>query len=151
MIDGIEEKKFLVCDTDKESLEKFCDVLQRIGVPQEHLICTTDLHSALKIVTDEQVDVIFLDLSVKQSNGYSICSFLETVDNFCDIPVVLTAYPENGIGPLRAVAMRGRGYISKPIQMLSLQRKLQTIFREQELEELLKVPIDDGCSCCGAR
>ena len=136
----------VVCDGDQTSLAAFCILLAKMGIDPDRMICTSSIKDALDCARDIKPDIVFMDMYVDTEPGYSLCSVLNSA-NYMNVPVVLMAFPEKGIGPLRGVAMRGRGFITKPVQLLPLQNKLTKIFREVDLERSLSV-IDETLDCC---
>jgi DNA-binding response OmpR family regulator len=145
MLREFKDTKILVCDPDESTLEKFCAVLFHIGIDRDHLICTKNIKEALDISKDIVPDAVFIDLNIEAMQGYSICTFLnDMMTNDFEIPVILMAYPDTGIGPLRGVAMRGRGFINKPVQVIPLQNRLSVILKEKELDRKIK-----DCYCDG--
>jgi len=148
MKDIAKGRKVIVCDSDEATLTTFCRHLERMGIAQDNLICTCSIKETLDMARKFNPDIIFMDLHVSEP-GYSLCSLLNTANQDLVTPVILMAFPEKGIGPLRGVAMRGRGYITKPVQLLTLQNKLVKIFREVDLERKLS-SLDESLSCCSA-
>lgn len=126
----------VVCDADKATLGILCNQFLKMGIDSDRLICSESIKETLDIARVLRPDAIFIDIHLHES-GYSICSLLDIANNELSVPVILMAFPERGVGPLRGVAIRGRGFMTKPTQLLTLQNKLIKVFREVDLEKKL--------------
>jgi CheY-like chemotaxis protein len=91
----------------------------------------------LEIMQDFIPDLILLDLSMPQMDGWEMCAVLKANPNRRDILVVaLSAHAMDGDRE-RALAAGFDGYLPKPIQIMSLADNIQ-----KALAERVPAPVD---------
>ena len=142
-------RKVVVCDHDTQTLDIFCRHLTKLGIFTDDLICVETLSETIAVAKRVKPDIIFIDLNCP-GDGDNLLSLVRLANDELITPVVFMAFPENGIGPLRSLAVRGRGFMSKPVQLLPLKNKLEKLFREVDLERMIvfsdmKVELHPNC------
>ncbi|MCX5660409.1 MAG: response regulator [Planctomycetota bacterium] len=81
---------------------------------------------ALLAARRDPPDLILLDINMPEMNGYEVCEHLKADDRLKDIPVIfitgLTELPDK----VKAFAVGGVDYITKPFQMEELHARVET-------------------------
>lgn len=72
---------------------------------------------ALMGVQAEPPDLILLDISMPQMNGYEVCQRLKVGDHTREIPVIFISALEDVLDKVKAFAVGGVDYITKPFQV----------------------------------
>lgn len=81
---------------------------------------------ALKSVENERPDLILLDISMPDMDGFEVCQSLKASANASDIPVIfLTAYTDT-THKVRAFELGGVDYITKPFQVEEVLARVET-------------------------
>lgn len=108
---------------------------------------------ALQGVHRDPPDLILLDITMPEMNGYEVCRHLKASDNTANIPVIFISALDLVNDKVHAFEMGGKDYITKPFhelevlmrvknQLLIQQQRQQLIQQnqrlEQEIEERLK-------------
>ncbi|MBE0427922.1 MAG: sigma-54-dependent Fis family transcriptional regulator [Nitrospirae bacterium] len=129
--------KVLVVDDEPNAIKVLSAILLDAGF---NIISTTDSEKAVKIVSEEDIDVVVTDLKMPGTDGMQLFDYI--VENHPDIPVIfLTAY-----GTVEsAVQAMTRGafyYFIKPPDYLKLKsiisKALEQRYLKKELENLCK-------------
>lgn len=82
-------KKILVIDDDTDILELFEYNLRKEGY---HVVTApSGLNAAWALEEDSPPDVILLDLMMPTLDGYELCKYLKSSDEFKNIPVVIVS------------------------------------------------------------
>ena len=82
---GMDEKKILIIDDDKDFLGELKELLSRSGYV---VIDVNDSTEALTKARSEQPDVILLDLRMRQTSGFEIADGLKRFAETAKIPVI---------------------------------------------------------------
>ncbi len=139
----------VVCDPSPKARENICLLLEQIGIRGVNITCTENIKQTLEITEAGKPDLVFVDLTISDVEGYSICTMLEKSRDVYNVPVILMAYKDEGVNPRRAITVKGRGFLSKPIQIISLKKQVAKILRERELEaKIIEKHQDYSCKSC---
>jgi two-component system, chemotaxis family, response regulator PixG len=90
---------------------------------------------AVEVLTQDQPDLIFLDLVMPKIDGYEICTQLRKIPQFRRTPIVILTGNDGIVDRFRAKLVGASGYINKPVKaevVLGIIRKH------------LKISIDDS-------
>ncbi|BDI19692.1 two-component system response regulator [Nostoc cf. commune SO-36] len=90
------------------------------------VIGATDSLKALMQIVRIKPDIILLDVSMPNLDGYELCSLLRKHSHFKNTPVVLVSEKLGFIDRAKAKMVRASGYLSKPFKQGDL---LKVIFR----------------------
>ena len=126
----------LVVDDTSANLQVLAGMLKERGykvrpVPSGKL--------ALLAAQRDPPDLILLDINMPEMNGYEVCEHLKADDMLMGIPIIFISALTEQLDKVKAFAMGGVDYITKPFQMEELHARVEThlkIHRLQvELEE----------------
>ncbi len=93
---------------------------------------------ALEAVQARLPDLILLDISMPEMDGYTVCERLKADERTRDIPILfLSALSETG-DKVKAFAVGGEDYITKPFQVEEVLARVQTHLAMRNLRENLK-------------
>jgi two-component system, chemotaxis family, response regulator PixG len=79
---------------------------------------------ALMQIIRHQPDIILLDISMPDLDGYELCSLLRKHRHFRDTPVVMVTGKSGFIDKARAKMVRASGYLTKPFSKADLLKVL---------------------------
>ena len=126
-------ERILVVDDDQNMCELIEADMQRRGF---HVSWYTSAEEALRILKDEEFDVVLTDLEMPGMNGIELCDRI--VSNRPDVPViVITAFGslETAVEAIRAGAY---DFVSKPVEMDILALTLERALKHHALQEKVK-------------
>ncbi len=114
------------------------DILEEL-LEQYDMISAISGKDALKIVNEEKIDLILLDIMMPSMDGYEVCQKLKENDETKDIPIIfITArVDENSIE--KAYDLGGTDYVTKPFRPKELLSRVKKELKHNETIEELKI------------
>jgi len=161
---GDTKGNLLIVDDTPENLQ----VLSKLLIQEGYTVrAATDGQYALFTVQADPPDLILLDIMMPDLNGYQTCTRLKADPQTRDIPVIFISALDHVIDKVKAFAVGGVDYVTKPFQPAEVLARVQTHLalrrlqrdleqRNAELQEALAtiktlsglIPI---CAWCGKR
>ena len=119
-------KRLLIVDDEKDFVET---IAERLGAKGFGIIKAFNGVEGLEKVHAERPDLIILDVTMPEMNGYDMCRKLKTDENFRNIPVImLTArFQPNDID--FGKEMGADAYMTKPLELDHLLDQVKTLLR----------------------
>jgi diguanylate cyclase (GGDEF)-like protein len=100
-----------------------------------NLICATDGDITMKIVEDNKIDLILLDIMMPKVDGYKVIQFLQNSENTKDIPVIFVTSKTDEESIVKGYKMGARDYVTKPYKKMELLARIKT---QLEISNLIK-------------
>jgi len=131
-----DKPSILVVDDTPANLQLLASMLKERGyktrpVPSGML--------ALQAALSEPPDLILLDINMPEMNGFEVCQSLKADEKLKDIPVIFISALNEVLDKVRAFAVGGVDYITKPFQFDEVQARVNTHLKlwhlQQELEK----------------
>ena len=107
-------KKILVADDDVASLRLVTAHLKDNGYD---VVTVSDGHEALRRARLDRPDLLILDLMLPKMDGYRVCRFLKSDDNYRYIPVVIFTSRLDSKSRKEAQEAQADAYLTKPFQL----------------------------------
>ena len=79
-------------------------------------------------------DLILLDINMPEMNGYEVCEHLKTDDTLKGIPVIFISALTEPLDKVKAFAIGGVDYLTKPFQMEELHARVETHLKLRRLQ-----------------
>ncbi len=115
-------KRILVVEDRQDNITLIMDILESLGYQVLH---AWDGETGVRLTREEQPDLILMDLSLPEMDGWTATSHLKADDTTQQIPIIaLTAHAMLGDRE-RALEAGCDDFISKPINFRELAQKLQ--------------------------
>lgn len=130
--------KCVAIDDEPLALEKLTTYIQRVPFLELVGSCN-DTTEALKVLSENKIDVIFTDINMPDMNGMEFVSSLSN----CPLVVFTTAYSEYAVDSYKMDAVE---YLLKPYGFYDFQRVADKVRTRYELLEQQKSNIGDGNS-----
>jgi serine phosphatase RsbU (regulator of sigma subunit) len=89
---------------------------------------------ALLATRRDPPDLILLDINMPDMNGYEVCAQLKGDDTLKGIPVIFISALTEELDKVKAFAIGGVDYITKPFQMEELHARVETHLRLRRLQ-----------------
>jgi len=89
---------------------------------------------ALLAVRKAPPDLILLDINMPGMNGYEVCQHLKDDDTLRAIPVIFISALNDNLDKVKAFAIGGVDYITKPFQMEELHARVETHLNLRRLQ-----------------
>ena len=134
-------KKVLVVDDEKLIVKGIRFSLEQDGMEVE---CAYDGEEALKLATENQYDMILLDIMLPKMYGFEVC---QQIRGFSDVPIVMLTAKGDDMDKILGLDYGADDYITKPFNILEVKARIKAIMRrtsgKREKEEAVKV-IESG-------
>ena len=129
----VQQKKpdILVVDDTPANLQLLSGMLKERGyrvrpVPSGKL--------AIQAVQKEKPDLILLDISMPEMNGYEVCERLKADEASKEIPVIFISALDETLDKIMAFATGGVDYITKPFQFEEVEARVRTHLNLRRLQ-----------------
>jgi len=81
---------------------------------------------ALQAILNQKPDLILLDIDMPEMNGYEVCAYLKAEETLKDIPVLFISALNDTTDKVKAFAVGGVDYITKPFRFEEVEARVQT-------------------------
>jgi phosphoserine phosphatase RsbU/P len=89
---------------------------------------------ALLAARKELPDLILLDINMPEMNGYEVCQHLKADESLQGIPIIFISALNENLDKVKAFAIGGVDYITKPFQMEELHARVETHLKLRRLQ-----------------
>lgn len=93
---------------------------------------------ALKAAEASPPDLILLDITMPEMNGYEVCEALKSKEDLRDIPVIFISALNETVDKVRAFQSGGVDYITKPFQFEEVQARVGTHLKLRRMQRDLQ-------------
>jgi DNA-binding response OmpR family regulator len=116
-------KKVLVVDDEKLIVKGIRFSLEQDGMEVE---CAYDGEEALKLATENQYDMILLDLMLPKIDGFEVC---QRIREFSNVPIVMLTAKGDDMDKILGLEYGADDYITKPFNILEVKARIKAIMR----------------------
>src|SRR5580658_450405 len=89
---------------------------------------------ALQAAQRDPPDLILLDINMPEMNGYEVCEHLKADDRLQGIPIIFISALTEPLDKVKAFAIGGVDYVTKPFQMEELHARVETHLKIRRLQ-----------------
>src|SRR6202041_2092510 len=89
---------------------------------------------ALQAARRAPPDLILLDINMPEMNGYEVCEQLKADERLKGIPVIFISALTEQLDKVKAFAIGGVDYLTKPFQMEELHARVETHLKLRRLQ-----------------
>ena len=114
--------KLLLVEDDETIVENLCVFLQQEGFFVESVF---GQKQAIELLEEKYYDLVLLDISLADGNGFAICSYIK---QNTDIPVIFLTASGDEYSVVTGLDMGADDYISKPFGKAVVKRDGNEIF-----------------------
>ncbi len=115
--------KILLVEDDKLIVENLTEFLSKEGFEIKN---TSGQSGALELIESESFDLVLLDVSLSDGNGFSVCSAIKSGYN---IPVIFLTASGDEYSTVAGFDLGADDYISKPFRPRELVTRIKNIIR----------------------
>ncbi len=127
-------KTILVVDDTATNLDILSDLLEQYDV-----INAISGKDALKIINEEKIDLILLDIMMPDMNGYEVCQKLKAKEETKDIPIIFITAKSDEDSIEKAYDLGGTDYVTKPFRPKELLSRVKKELKYNEMMEELRI------------
>ncbi|MDD6039268.1 MAG: response regulator transcription factor [bacterium] len=122
-------KKVLVVDDEKLIVKGIRFSLEQDGMEVE---CAYDGAEALELATNNQYDMILLDLMLPKMDGFEVC---QRIREFSNVPIVMLTAKGDDMDKILGLEYGADDYITKPFNILEVKARIKAIMRRTGTKE----------------
>lgn len=115
--------KVLLVEDDREIVENLTEYLSTEGYLVKSVNTQRD---TMEILEKETFDLLLLDVTLKQGNGYGVCT---AVKEKYDLPVIFLTALDDEFSVVTGLDMGADDYISKPFRPRELVSRMRSVLR----------------------
>lgn len=124
--------KVLIVDDMPKNIQMAMNMLKDEGY---HMFYAKDGKMALKLVKEQEFDLILLDVMMPLMNGFEVCEILKSDEKTSSIPVIFLSGKDSSEDIQKSYEVGGIDYIVKPFIDIELKTKVGV---QVELSKLKK-------------
>lgn len=134
------KKRILVVDDTQENIQVLGAVLKQQG-----FLINVAMNGRQAIEKARQVrpDLILLDITMPDMNGFEVCQTLKEDDQMRDIPIIFLSALTDPSNISHGFDVGGVDYVVKPFNATELLQRVRTHLRMRELQENLQVRVEE--------
>ena len=116
--------RLLIVEDDVDIVENLSILLQNEG----YSVCYAyDVDAALKILRTENIDLVLLDITLPDGNGYSVCT---TIKRSTNAPVIFLTAMTDEASIITGFQLGADDYITKPFKPMELVCRVRNALRK---------------------
>ncbi len=125
--------RVLVADDDQEIRNALRRLLEREGYIVD---CAPDGRAALDMAARYRYDVVLLDISMPQVDGYAVLEQLKETPATRDIPVLMISAVDDVASVVRCIERGAEDHLSKPFEQVLLRARIRTCLEKKQLRDV---------------
>lgn len=122
--------KALIIDDETKARSLLTNIINEHCTGIEVVAEAPDIKTAVKILNNNTIDLVFLDIEMPNENGFALFDYFE---NPTFKTIFCTAYSEYAV---KAFEVSAIDYILKPISILKLQSAIEKAIKQNEQNEI---------------
>ncbi|MFD1926643.1 ATP-binding protein [Sporosarcina siberiensis] len=131
------EITILVVDDEPINLQVLVNQLSLEGY---RVITATDGEQVLRIVEDQTIDLLILDIMMPKMSGYEVCQQLRETYTLMELPILMLTAKSQIRDKITSFEIGANDYLSKPCDKQELLARVKTLAQLRSMnEELLNV------------
>lgn len=119
----MQETNILLVEDDRMIIENLTEFLKTEGF---QVWSADGQEKAMKILRNQHFDLILLDITLAQGNGYSTCT---QIKSHYEIPIIFLTALDDEFSVVTGLDMGADDYISKPFRLRELVSRMRTVLR----------------------
>ncbi len=136
MADTTRHMKIMVVDDDPDVVEAI-SLSFGLQWPESTIIVALDGRSALQKFDREHPDVILLDISLPDTDGFEVCRMIRERS---DVPILMISARGEEIDKVHGLELGADDYLTKPFGYLELSARIRAVLRRMQTP----VPVAGG-------
>lgn len=130
--------RILLVDGNNDSQPLVASALDR----SYDLVCASTLEEAVSFIARSPFDLVLLDITLPDGDGYQLCTILQTNDATKDVPVIFLTTHDDVANKIMGFSLGADDYIVKPFDPAHLRgrvdSKIQSLSNKKHSNEVIK-------------
>ncbi len=125
--------RVLVVDDEKLIVKgiKFSLVQDGMTIDTAH-----DGDEAFKLFTENEYDIVILDIMLPKKNGYEVCQLIREVS---DVPIIMLTAKDSDMDKILGLEYGADDYLTKPFNILELKARMKAVLRRMQTKAAIPV------------
>ena len=116
-------KRVLIVDDEKLIVKGIRFSLEQDGM---EIDCAYDGEEAFKMASENQYDMILLDVMLPKMDGFEVC---QRIREFSNMPIVMLTAKGDDMDKILGLEYGADDYITKPFNILEVKARIKAIMR----------------------
>jgi two-component system sensor histidine kinase/response regulator len=129
----------LVVDDNEMNRDLLAGVLERGSYRS---VTAADGHAALRIINEQPIDLVLLDVNMPLMSGYEVCERLKADERTADIPVIFISALDETDNIVKGFDVGGGDYITKPFKyrevLARVEGQLTMYWQKRQIEAMME-------------
>lgn len=121
--------KILIVEDELSIQALLHDFIEEAG---HSVVLAADGVEALAKYSQQDFDLILLDIMIPKIDGYGVCEFIRQKSN---VPVIMVTALDNEENQIKGLDLQADDYITKPFSMPILLRKIAAVLRRSSKQD----------------
>ena len=122
-------KKILVVDDEKLIVKGIRFSLEQEGMEVD---CAYDGQEAFDLASQNQYDIILLDVMLPKMTGFEVC---QQIREFSNVPIIMLTAKGDDMDKILGLDYGADDYITKPFNILEVKARIKAIIRRSEVKK----------------
>lgn len=127
------EPALLVVDDNEDNRFTLAQRLKREGY--DAVECARNGREALNLLVDRKFDLVLLDITMPEMDGYQVLEYLKADTNLRDIPVVMISAIDEIESVARCIGLGADDYLAKPFNAVLLRARVAACLEKKKLRD----------------
>ncbi len=136
-----ESVNILVVDDNQENLKVVSNYLKEKGYK---IALALNGVSALKILEDNKIDLILLDIMMPDMDGFEVCKKLKEIPKNKEIPVIFLTAKNDTEDIVKGFQVGGVDYITKPFKKEELFARIKNHAQIKQIKDILRERMEES-------
>ena len=131
----------LIVDDNRENLKVVSSYLKEKNY---RLALALDGKSALKILEENKIDLILLDIMMPEMDGFEVCKIIKQNTAIKDLPIIFLTAKTDSDDIVKKFQMGGVDYITKPFKKEELYARVRNHLQLKLIRDILYYRIEES-------
>lgn len=125
--------QILLVEDEPDIVEELTSFLEEEGFS---VVSANGQKAALQIMQEQIIDLVLLDITLKEGNGFSLCSAIKSEYS---VPVIFLSALGDEFSTVTGLELGADDYIAKPFRPRELISRIKNVLRRQTKKENIKI------------
>lgn len=131
---GLKQAKILIADDERVNLQV---LLNQLSMEGYEVLAALNGEEVLKIVGEQEVDLVILDIMMPKMSGFEVCSRLRMKYSLTELPILMLTAKNQLYDKLTSFEVGANDYLTKPCDKEELLSRVKTLITlRKTLKEL---------------
>jgi diguanylate cyclase (GGDEF)-like protein/PAS domain S-box-containing protein len=136
----VHRHKILIVDDEAINIKMMLNALKN---NYQTLVATNGLKALSLIRSDNSPDLILLDISMPEMDGYDVCRELKKNKEFDNIPVIFVSANASEAEQTKGLELGAVDYLTKPVCLPILRAKIKSHLEMKQHRDFMEILIDE--------